>query len=350
MQLYGHNNQDSTTNTTWSLPELGIGPYYWQIVAERQNQTAGPVWQFSSVPTLLVANATLFEALSGGTNLVFNVTLSAPSMQTVTVDFATADNTAFAPADYSPTNGTLFFSPGVTNQAISVGITSSANPPASRTFLVNFSNPQNAPLVATQAVGTLVNQLGSLPALLPIPNQTNHAGTVVAVTAVVSNSSSPGDTFTFSLDPGAPAGALINPGTGQFAWPTTDANLGTNMITVRAVDNNATNFTATQTFAAIVRARPTINSISNFGGQIMLGWTAIPGKNYRVQSSATLAGPWTGVPGDVVATNAIAGIVSAGGNVLGMMPHPENHVEPEMGCTDGRGLFAGLVEALDRAA
>jgi phosphoribosylformylglycinamidine synthase len=50
------------------------------------------------------------------------------------------------------------------------------------------------------------------------------------------------------------------------------------------------------------------------------------------------------------ATNAIAGIVSAGGNVLGMMPHPENHVEPEMGCTDGRGLFAGLVEAFDRAA
>jgi phosphoribosylformylglycinamidine synthase subunit PurQ / glutaminase len=50
------------------------------------------------------------------------------------------------------------------------------------------------------------------------------------------------------------------------------------------------------------------------------------------------------------ATNAVAGVVSAGGNVLGMMPHPENHVEPEMGCTDGRGLFAGLVEALDRAA
>jgi phosphoribosylformylglycinamidine synthase subunit PurQ / glutaminase len=50
------------------------------------------------------------------------------------------------------------------------------------------------------------------------------------------------------------------------------------------------------------------------------------------------------------ATNAIAGIVSAAGNVLGMMPHPENHVEAEMGCTDGRGLFAGLAEALDHAA
>ena len=50
------------------------------------------------------------------------------------------------------------------------------------------------------------------------------------------------------------------------------------------------------------------------------------------------------------ATNAIAGILNARGNVLGMMPHPENHVEDIMGCTDGRGLFAGLVAHLDRAA
>ncbi|MES1148704.1 MAG: phosphoribosylformylglycinamidine synthase subunit PurQ, partial [Bradyrhizobium guangdongense] len=50
------------------------------------------------------------------------------------------------------------------------------------------------------------------------------------------------------------------------------------------------------------------------------------------------------------ATNAIAGIVNDGGNVLGMMPHPENHVEAIMGCTDGRGLFAGLVEHFARVA
>jgi phosphoribosylformylglycinamidine synthase subunit PurQ / glutaminase len=48
-------------------------------------------------------------------------------------------------------------------------------------------------------------------------------------------------------------------------------------------------------------------------------------------------------------TNAIAGIVNARGNVLGMMPHPENHVEAAIGSTDGRGLFAGLAEHL-RAA
>jgi phosphoribosylformylglycinamidine synthase len=50
------------------------------------------------------------------------------------------------------------------------------------------------------------------------------------------------------------------------------------------------------------------------------------------------------------AMNAIAGIVNDTGNVLGMMPHPENHVDAEIGSTDGRGLFAGLAEHLEKAA
>ena len=40
--------------------------------------------------------------------------------------------------------------------------------------------------------------------------------------------------------------------------------------------------------------------------------------------------------------NAIAGVYSEGGNVLGMMPHPENFVEGLIGGTDGRGLFDSL--------
>src|ERR1700745_1103527 len=50
------------------------------------------------------------------------------------------------------------------------------------------------------------------------------------------------------------------------------------------------------------------------------------------------------------AMNGIAGIINEHGNVLGMMPHPENHVEASMGRTDGRDLFAGLVEHLSDAA
>ncbi|HEX3858204.1 MAG TPA: phosphoribosylformylglycinamidine synthase subunit PurQ [Pseudolabrys sp.] len=50
------------------------------------------------------------------------------------------------------------------------------------------------------------------------------------------------------------------------------------------------------------------------------------------------------------AINSIAGIVNEQGNVLGMMPHPENHVEASIGVTDGRGLFAGLADHLAKAA
>ena len=41
--------------------------------------------------------------------------------------------------------------------------------------------------------------------------------------------------------------------------------------------------------------------------------------------------------------NDIAGIVSAGGNVLGLMPHPENLIETAHGGLDGRALFEGAL-------
>lgn len=43
--------------------------------------------------------------------------------------------------------------------------------------------------------------------------------------------------------------------------------------------------------------------------------------------------------------NNIAGITNAAGNVLGMMPHPENLVEPLHGGLDGRLLFESLLTA-----
>lgn len=42
----------------------------------------------------------------------------------------------------------------------------------------------------------------------------------------------------------------------------------------------------------------------------------------------------------------IAGIVSAHGNVLGMMPHPERAMEPALGSTDGLPLFQSILETM----
>ncbi len=45
------------------------------------------------------------------------------------------------------------------------------------------------------------------------------------------------------------------------------------------------------------------------------------------------------------AMNDIAGIVSKDGNVIGMMPHPENMIEPLHGKSDCRPLFESLLAA-----
>ena len=42
----------------------------------------------------------------------------------------------------------------------------------------------------------------------------------------------------------------------------------------------------------------------------------------------------------------IAGIASADGRILGMMPHPERLADPVLGGTDGCAMFTGLTEAL----
>lgn len=47
---------------------------------------------------------------------------------------------------------------------------------------------------------------------------------------------------------------------------------------------------------------------------------------------------------------AIAGVVSPGGNVAGLMPHPERAAESILGSDDGAGIIRSLVDSAARAA
>ena len=44
--------------------------------------------------------------------------------------------------------------------------------------------------------------------------------------------------------------------------------------------------------------------------------------------------------------NNIAGVLNEGGNVLGLMPHPERLAEAALGGIDGKVMFESLVERL----
>ena len=48
------------------------------------------------------------------------------------------------------------------------------------------------------------------------------------------------------------------------------------------------------------------------------------------------------------AQDNIAGVLSATGNVFGLMPHPERASDPLLGSTDGRFLLESLVRSSTR--
>jgi ribosomal protein L35AE/L33A len=106
-------------------------------------------------PEIVINDVTITEGNSGTVNATFTVTLTAPGAQTVTVDFATADGTANAPADYQSNNGTLTFNPGDTTKSITVLVNGDTLDEANENFFVNLSNPANASIVDAQGLGTI---------------------------------------------------------------------------------------------------------------------------------------------------------------------------------------------------
>ena len=64
----------------------------------------------------------------------------------------------------------------------------------------------------------------------------------------------------------------------------------------------------------------------------------------RLEERGQIAFRYVGSPNG--SARDIAGIFNETKNVLGMMPHPENAIDPLQGSTDGAPLFSGLVQAL----
>lgn len=98
------------------------------------------------------------EGDSGTTVYSFTVTLSAPSGQTVTVHFATADGTATtANSDYQATSGDLVFNPGQTSKTVTVQVNGDTTPEPDESFVVNLTSASNAEIFVGSAQGTIQN-------------------------------------------------------------------------------------------------------------------------------------------------------------------------------------------------
>jgi hypothetical protein len=127
----------------------------------------------SAAVSLSIDDVTVVEGASGSSTAVFTVSLSAPSGQTVTVDYATANGTATAGSDYQAASGTLTFTPGQTSHAIPVVVNGDLAFEPNETFSVNLSGATNASVAKNQGIGTIVNDDSAPPAgsiTVSVPN------------------------------------------------------------------------------------------------------------------------------------------------------------------------------------
>ena len=87
----------------------------------------------------------------------FNVTLSHPSDQAITVDYATMDETATAGSDYVSASGTLTFPAGTTRQTVDIAVLGDELVEATETFRLNVTNAENALIGDGQGVATITD-------------------------------------------------------------------------------------------------------------------------------------------------------------------------------------------------
>jgi glucose/arabinose dehydrogenase len=174
------------------------------------NQGAGTINNDDAEPTIFINNASVAEGHTGTASAAFTVSLSNPSFQTITVGFATANDTAAAGTDYVAAAGTLTFTPGQTSQVLNVIVNGDTTFEPNEMFNVNLSSPTNASFADSQGVGTITND--DAQPTVAINNVTvteSNAGLVTAAfTVSLSNAGSQTITVNFqTADGSATAGA-----------------------------------------------------------------------------------------------------------------------------------------------
>jgi len=179
-------------------------------------------------PSISISDSVVTEGNSGTVNVTFQVNLSAPSSQPVSVTFSTGNRTATAGVDFVGTSGTLTFDPGETTKTITVVVDGNNTLELDKTFVVNLTSATNAFIADGQGVGTIVNDDGPLPETLA--NISSRGGVLtgnnVMIGGFIIDGTAPKRVLVRSRGPsmaGAPffvPGTLANPKVQLFSGPT----------------------------------------------------------------------------------------------------------------------------------
>jgi hypothetical protein len=255
------------------------------------NSFTAVVKEVNSAPMLTVPGNQMIDELS---ELVVTNQASDTDLPGNKLTFALVSGPSGASVD--PNTGVLTWTPA------------EAQGPSTNTITVRVTDDGEPALSHTNNFTVVVNEVNTAPVLASINSQIACVGIQIAITNSASDCDIPANLLAYSLDPGSPAGAEINPTNGVFTWtPTIEQLLSTNLVTVRVTDSGVPNLSDAKTFTIVVVSPPIIESISASEENVTISWSSLPGITYRVQFKPDPGeSTWIDLPGDVTAQGPTA--------------------------------------------
>jgi len=151
-------------------------------------------------PTLSVGDVAVHEGDAMTRSAAFTVSLSEAATGTVTVNYATANDTATRPGDYTARSATLTFSAGQVSKTVSVPVKGDTAAEGNETFNLNLSSASGATVADAIGTATIRNDDPGSGLRLAVGDVVVHEGNTATRPAVFTVSLSQPATGTVTVD------------------------------------------------------------------------------------------------------------------------------------------------------
>ncbi len=164
------------------------------------------------------------QSVEEGSPLTFTASANDADLPANNLSFS-LDAGAPLSATIDPSTGKFSWTPGEAHGSAAFSVT------------VRVTDDETPSLDDFETVNITVREVNQAPVLAAIGDKSINEGRLLTFTASATDADLPANNLTFSLDSGAPAGATIDPSSGQFSWtPPEGTSPGNHTVTVRVTD------------------------------------------------------------------------------------------------------------------
>src|SRR5438552_2926582 len=284
---------------SWTPTEAqGPGTYPVTIVA---TDNGSPVLSGSAAITITVNEVNSAPVLATIGNKTGTVGTPVTFTATATDSDIPANTLTFSLDAGAPAGATIGGSTG----AFSWTPSSSGNFPVT----VRVTDNRSPALSAFEAITIAVGQAPNNPPTVTNPGSKTTNELVNLAFTVTATDPDAGQTLSFSLDPGAPAGATIGASTGALSWTPTEAQgPGVFPVTIRATDNGSPPMSGTAAITITVNEVNSAPVVTNPGNQTV---------NELATLAFTVTATDSDIPANTITWSLTLGTPAATGATIG---------------------------------